>query len=171
MFNDRDLGVLGAGALLSVLCLLLPLPFAGKVALGFGVLVGFMVLAFLRLGPDRIPPEEWLRRRLRYHLQARRYTYQQESTVRPRRKQELGRRPWWGHWRKAGPGSAQPALAAAHPLPIPLGRILPIAIAVDEIQVYPLVSLLLGVVGVYLLAWLGQGGAEELSSLIERILR
>ena len=42
MFDDRDLGVLGAGALLSVLCLLLPFSFAGKVALGCVVLVGFM---------------------------------------------------------------------------------------------------------------------------------
>jgi len=31
---------------------------------GFLVLVGFMALALLRLGPDRVPPEVWLMRRL-----------------------------------------------------------------------------------------------------------
>ena len=41
MFNDRDLGILGAGALLAVLCLFLPLSFAGKVVIGFLVLIGF----------------------------------------------------------------------------------------------------------------------------------
>jgi len=60
MFNDRDLGILGGGALLAVLCLFLPLPFVGKVVIGFLVLVGFMALALLRLGPDRVPPEVWL---------------------------------------------------------------------------------------------------------------
>jgi len=53
MFNDRDLGILGGGALLAVLCLFLPLPFVGKMVIGFLVLVGFMALALLRLGPDR----------------------------------------------------------------------------------------------------------------------
>ncbi len=100
MFNDRDLGVLGAGALLSVLCLLLPFSFAGRVALGCGVLVSGMVLAFLRLGPDRIPPEEWLRRRVRFQLQARRYTYQQAGAAKKRRK--LGRIGWPTAGRRGG---------------------------------------------------------------------
>jgi hypothetical protein len=55
MFNDRDLGILGAGALLAVVCLFLPFSFVGKVVTGFLVLVGFMALALLRLGPDRVP--------------------------------------------------------------------------------------------------------------------
>ena len=50
MFNDRDLGILGAGALLAVLCLFLPFSFVGKVVVGFLVLVGFMALALLRAG-------------------------------------------------------------------------------------------------------------------------
>jgi hypothetical protein len=40
MFNNRDLGILGAGALLAILCLFLPLSFTGKVVIGFLVLVG-----------------------------------------------------------------------------------------------------------------------------------
>ena len=56
MFNDRDLGILGGGALLAVLCLFLPFSFVGKIVVGFFVLILFMVLALLRLGPDRVPP-------------------------------------------------------------------------------------------------------------------
>ena len=80
MFNDRDLGILGAGALLAVLCLFLPLSFAGKVVIGFLVLIGFMALALLRLGPDRVPLEVWLTRRFRYSMQTRQYVNQQTAT-------------------------------------------------------------------------------------------
>ena len=82
MFNDRDLGILGAGALLAVLSLFLPLSFAGKVVVGFLVLVAFMALALLRLGPDRVPLEVWLMRRFRYSMQTRQYVNQQEATRR-----------------------------------------------------------------------------------------
>ena len=65
MFNNRDLALLGAGGFLAVCCLLLPFPFLVKAILGILVLAGSMALALLRLGPDRIPLEEWLIRRLR----------------------------------------------------------------------------------------------------------
>src|SRR5258706_12419268 len=88
MFNDRDLGILGAGALLAILCLFLPLSFTGKVVIGFLVLVGFMALALLRLGPDRVPLEVWLTRRFRYSMQtATRKTENAQQT----RKQKLER--------------------------------------------------------------------------------
>src|SRR3990170_644067 len=86
MFNDRDLGILGAGALLAVLCLFLPLPFAGKVVIGFLVLVGFMALALLRFGPDRVPPEVWLARRFRYANQTRKYVNQQSPSSQKKEK-------------------------------------------------------------------------------------
>ena len=50
MFNDRDLGIIGAGALAAVLCLFMPFSFVGKVVVGFVVLILFMVAALLRLG-------------------------------------------------------------------------------------------------------------------------
>ena len=87
MFNDRDLGILGGGALLAVLCLFLPLPFVGKVVIGFLVLVGFMALALLRLGPDRVPPEVWLMRRFRYANQTRKYVNQQTASSRKTEKE------------------------------------------------------------------------------------
>src|SRR5574341_2186908 len=86
MFRDRDLFLLGAGALLSALCLLLPLPFAGKLVAGVSMLVGFMVLALLRLGPDRISIEEWLLRRLRFWLSPRRFVYHRPGWKLPPRR-------------------------------------------------------------------------------------
>jgi len=151
MFNNRDIGILGAGALLAVLCLFLPLSFAGKVVIGFLVLVGFMALALLRLGPDRVPPEVWLTRRFRYAMQTRQYVNQQTATRRaesvnpPKQKSE---RPTFE--RNAPSFAAQTVIH-------------PIDLAWNEVGVYPLLTVLLGVVGVYFAVWLANGGAEELS--------
>ena len=120
MFNDRDLGILGAGALLAVLCLFLPFSFAGKVVVGFLVLVGFMALALLRLGPDRVPPEVWLARRFRYSMQTRQYVNQQTATrkaesVQPSQKQKperpLKERPTIEH---SAPSFSAPSVV--HPI-------------------------------------------------------
>lgn len=151
MFRDRDLFLLGAGALLSALCLLLPLPFVGKLVAGVVTLVGFMALALLRLGPDRVPFEEWLRRRLRFRLTPRRFVYH---------------RPGW----KPAKGSKlvldpADAPAASTPRPAPLSGLRPLALDLPE-NVYPLVSLLLGVLGLYFVAWLAQGGAGEIAAIL-----
>ncbi|MGD2157291.1 MAG: hypothetical protein PVG14_13790 [Anaerolineales bacterium] len=165
MFNDRDLGILGAGALLAVLCLVLPFPFAGKVVLGLLVLLGFVVLALLRLGPDRIPLEEWLRRRIRFHLQARRYTYQQPDYAPPRS------RPSWRQWidRKKRPRREEQGVGSqlpSTPTLKPVGSFQPVRLALDEIGVYPLATILMAVAGIYVVVWLAQGGAEEIALLI-----
>ena len=167
MFNDRDLGIVGAGALLAVLCLILPLPFVGKIILGLSVLVGFIILALLRLGPDRIPLEEWLQRRIRFRLQARRYTFQQ---------------PGYSHKDKRGLGKQgsrtvvqapekHPAPSAPIQASRPLEAYRPLSFALDEIGIYPLVTMLLAVTGIYFLVWLAQGGAEEIAKLIGGLLR
>jgi len=156
MFNDRDLGILGAGALLAILCLFLPLSFTGKVVIGFLVLVSFMALALLRLGPDRVPPEVWLTRRFRYSMQTRQYVNQQTAT----RKAEEKNRPK----QKA----QRPKMERERPTPSykpdaagPTVR--PIDLAWNEVGVYPLLTVLLGVVGIYFAVWLANGGAQELS--------
>jgi hypothetical protein len=151
MFNNRDLGILGAGAFLAVLCLFLPLSFAGKVVIGFLALVGFMALALLRLGPDRVPPEVWLTRRLRYAMQTRQYVNQQSAT----RKTEPTNLPNQKSERPSFERSA-PSFAAQTVMH-------PIDLAWNEVGVYPLLTALLGVVGVYFAVWLANGGAEELS--------
>ena len=144
MFNDRDLGILGAGALLAVLCLFLPFSFVGKVVLGFLVLVIFMAIALLRLGPDRVPPEVWLMRRLRYVRQSRKYVNQQAPTRTAQNTQK--QKPEYS-------ASSAPAQTV----------IQPVDLAWDEVGVYPLLTILLGVVGVYFVVWLAQGGAAEIS--------
>lgn len=158
MFNDRDLGILGGGALLAVLCLFLPLPFVGKVVIGFLVLVGFMALALLRLGPDRVPPEVWLMRRFRYANQTRKYVNQQTASS---RKTEKESRPASQPEQPPAPSRSKPAPSASASVSLPSLR--PVDLAWNEIGVYPLLTALLGVVGVYFVVWLYQGGAAELA--------
>jgi hypothetical protein len=158
MFNDRDLGILGGGALLAVLCLFLPLPFVGKMVIGFLVLVGFMALALLRLGPDRVPPEVWLARRFRYANQTRKYVNQQEPTTRKTQQESV---PANQPRQAPEPGKAKSAPAASVATTVPNLR--PLDLAWNEIGVYPLLTALLGVVGVYFVVWLYQGGAAELA--------
>ena len=157
MFNDRDLGILGAGALLAVLCLFLPLSFTGKVVIGFLVLVGFMALALLRLGPDRVPPEVWLTRRFRYSMQTRQYVNQQTATRKtedaqqtPKQKPERPTLEREHHASSFNTHNTQTVMR-------------PVDLAWEEVGVYPLLTALLGVVGVYFSVWLANGGAEELA--------
>jgi hypothetical protein len=157
MFNDRDLGILGAGALLAVLCLFLPFSFVGKVVVGFLVLVGFMALALLRLGPDRVPPEVWLTRRFRYSMQTRQYVNQQTATRKTESVQpSQNQKPLRPTFERDHPGS----FFTPHNTQTVMR---PVAMAWDEVGVYPLLTALLGVVGTYFAVWLGSGGTEELS--------
>jgi hypothetical protein len=156
MFNNRDLGILGTGALLAVLCLFLPFSFTGKVVIGFLVLVSFMALALLRLGPDRVPPEVWLTRRFRYAMQTRQYVNQQTATRKtdgdpppPRQKVE---RPL-----------ERERSAPSHQPQMPQAAMRPVDLAWNEVGVYPLLTALLGVLGIYFTVWLAGGGAQELA--------
>jgi hypothetical protein len=151
MFNNRDIGILGAGALLAVLCLFLPLSFAGKVVIGFLVLVGFMALALLRLGPDRVPPEVWLARRFRYAMQTRQYVNQQTATRKTSPANPQGGKSRHTTLERNAPSFAQQT------------TLHPIDVAWNEIGVYPLLTAFLAVVGVYFVVWLANGGAQELS--------
>ena len=75
MGEDRDLAVIGAGAGLAILALLLPLPFGVRGLIAFFLMGLALILAFLRLGPDRLPAEVLLWRRLRYRRTPRRRVY------------------------------------------------------------------------------------------------
>lgn len=157
MFNDRDLGILGAGAMLAVLCLFMPFSFTGKVVIGFLVLVSFMALALLRLGPDRVPPEVWLMRRFRYSMQTRQYVNQQAAT----RKTE-------GDLSPPKQKAQRPTMEPERPAPsyqpqMPQTTMRPVDLAWNEVGVYPLLTVLLGVVGIYFTFWLANGGAQELA--------
>ena len=81
MFNDRDLSILGAGAVAAILCLMLPWTFAVKVAVAVVILVVAMALAFTRMGADRLTLEQYLKRQLIFRFQPRKYSYfQKEKT-------------------------------------------------------------------------------------------
>ncbi len=143
MFNDRDLGIIGAGALAAVLCLFMPFSFVGKVVVGFLVLLLFMVAALLRLGPDRVPLEVWLMRKTRFAFGMRKYVNQREPS-RPEKTQE----------RQATPRAVE------NPAPV---NFRPLDLAWNEVGIYPLLSVFLTVVAVYFAFWLSRGGAQQIS--------
>lgn len=84
MFNDRDLSILGAGAVAAILCLMLPWTFALKVAAAVLLLVIAMALAFARMGADRLTLEQYLKRQIIFRFQPRKYSYFQKEQARPR---------------------------------------------------------------------------------------
>jgi hypothetical protein len=82
MFNDRDLSILGAGAVGAILCLMLPWTFAVKVAVAVVILITAMALAFARMGADRLTLEQYIKRQLVFKYQPRKYSYfQKEKTT------------------------------------------------------------------------------------------
>lgn len=160
MFNDRDLILMGAGALLAIFCLFLPLPFVVKAFLGGILLVGAMVLALLRLGPDRVPFEVWLRRRWRFGRKPKRYAYhnpkpepdrQVDSPSKPHKPQQV-------EPSKPTSGTTSQPDKTAHPLV----AFRPLELAWGEIGTYNLIRVWLLVVGIYTIYWIFQGGAEEI---------
>ena len=169
MINDRDLGIIGAGAFLTVLCLLFNWPFVVRVVIGLLVLVTFMIVALLRLGPDREPIEVHLIRLLNNLRSPRKFILgggqASSKTVLPPRAQAKA------------PIAPTQAAAANLPLPVPQVSIpkksvagvsgaaislKPITFAWEEIGIYRLVTVLLAVVGIYFIYWLVQGGAQQI---------
>ena len=171
MINDRDLGIIGAGAFLTILCLLFNWPFVARVVVGLLVLVTFMIVALLRLGPDREPIEVHLIRLL--------------NNLRSPRKFILG--GGRGSSKKVPPARTQavspavPVQGAAVNIPIPIPQVSftqqsingvsdaaismkPITFAWEEVGTYRMVTVLLAVVGIYFIFWLVQGGAQEIGA-------
>jgi hypothetical protein len=171
VFRDRDLFLLGAGALLASLCLLLPLPFAGKLLAGVLTLFGFMALALLRLGPDRVPAEEWLLRRLRYRFSPRRFVYHRadwKPARRPVTSQEASHAPASAGWEPGGGPFLWPGrgLGFTEALALPGSESCGSSAKPNyAISVYPLATVLLGLLGVRFVAWLAGGGAQEIAAL------
>ena len=136
MFNDRDLTIMGVGAIAAVICLLIPsLGLVLKGVIAFVVLILFMALALVRMGPDRVPMEVFLKRRIKFATQVRRYTYH-------------------GDHQLEKPAPVQTTRAA---------HFRPIALQLDGSNIYWVVTIWLGVIGLYFVIWLQNGGAEEIS--------
>ncbi len=145
MFNDRDLGILGAGALGAILCLMLPWSFGAKVTVAVLILVVFMALAFVRLGGDRLTLEQYLKRQLVFAFQPRRYSYFQKAA----------------NSHEAKPGSESPRLATR-----------PIAFKLDDTGLYWLMTVWLVVIGAYVLYWAYfLDGAKDAAFWIEKIIK
>ena len=149
MFNNRDLGILGAGALLAVLCLFLPLSFVGKVVIGFLVLVGFHGAGTAQAGTRPCSAGGLAQATLSLcHADA--------AVCQPADGRRADRRKRMHPNKKPNAQKKPSALThRRHPMPIDF--------AWNEVGIYPLLTALLGVVGVYFAVWLANGGAEELS--------
>jgi hypothetical protein len=165
--KDRDLGIIGAGAFLTVLCLLFNWPFVIRVVVGLLILVIFMLVALMRFGPDRIPLEEVIARRLERSSKPRRYSYR-------------GQQPGQESAAPTGTVFTQPASVLINPLPVniapkagrqwvPVSR--SIAFAWEEVGIYRLVTICLAVIGVYFIYWLTQGGTQELGRWMSSMFR
>src|SRR5262245_51505505 len=128
MFNDRDLGILGAGTLGAILCLMLPWSFGAKVTIAILILVIFMALALVRLGGDRLTLEQYLKRQIMFAFQPRRYSYFPKSA-------------------KSSVSAPKPNVESVRP------SIQPIAFKLNDMGVYWLMTVWLVVIGIYVLYW------------------
>ena len=108
-------------------------------------------------------------RRYRYAVQTRRYVNQQAASRREAPPAPAASPQHESRSAREAPPSIQrpdppdlgriPQPAAAAPQAI----LHPLDLAWNEVGIYPLLTALLGVVGVYFAVWLGSGGARELS--------
>jgi len=144
MFNDRDLSILGAGAVAAILCLMLPWTFAVKVAVAVVILVIAMALAFARMGADRLTLEQYLKRQLVFRFQPRKYSYFQKEKVPAR-----------------GAPAVMPRQPAVHP------SFGPLTLDFTEKGLYWLMTVWLIVIGAYVLYWAHfLGGLDQAAFLI-----
>ena len=151
MFRDRDLLVLAAGAVAGVLTLFLPFSLVVRAMIAGAVFVFFMVIALVRIGPDRVPVEQFLKRRFRYARAIRRYVYQRQAPAAVEAPQETA------------PAPPPP------PAPVPAR---PVVFAVDEVGVEPLLTAGLVVLTAYLTYWLvALGGGHEMAGAVRQLFR
>ena len=142
MFNDRDLTIMGVGAIAAVICLLIrSLGLIAKGIIAFVVLMIFMALALIRLGPDRVPMEIFLKRRIKFATQVRQHTYH---------------------------GGRDTAIPSTR-IPKTPSHLRPLSLQLDDSNIYWVVSIWLAVIGVYFVIWLQNGGAEEISFWIRQL--
>jgi hypothetical protein len=178
MINDRDLGIIGAGAFLTVLCLLFKWPFVVRVVVGLLVLVTFMIIALLRLGPDREPIEVHLTRWLNNLRSPRKFILgggqASSKTIPPPRAQaEAPAAPV----QVAAANLPPPGLQVSKPKRNTVGTsgaaisMKPVAFAWEEVGIYRLVTVLLAVVGIYFIFWLVQGGTQQIGSWMRTMFK
>lgn len=146
MFNDRDLSILGSGAVAAILCLMLPWTFAVKVAVAVVILILAMALAFARMGADRLTLEQYLKRQLIFQFQPRKYSYFQKERT---------------------PAQDVPIPAAQRQSSL-RSSLVPLTLNFNEKGLYWLMTLWLVVIGAYVLYWAHfLGGLEQAAFWME----
>ena len=158
--KDRELVIIGAGAFLTVLCLLFTWPFAIRVVAGMTVLIVFTAFALWPVGPERLTIEEAFFRYLRKSRRPKKYALtdeRQDQAVPPR-----------GQVISAPLEPHATLLYDSVPVPAPVApssadfRYEPGQTGVNEVDYYRAVLIWLGVIGIYFIYWLSQGGSQEL---------
>ena len=148
MFNDRDLSILGAGAVAAILCLMLPWTFAVKVTVAVVILVIAMALAFARMGADRLPLEQYLKRQLIFRFQPRKYSYFQKERT---------------------PARSMPTVTRQQAVRPSFG---PLALDFSEKGLYWLMTVWLIVIGTYVMYWAHfLGGLDQAAFWIKHSFR
>ena len=178
MINDRDLGIIGAGSFLTVLCLLFKWPFVARVVVGLLVLVTFMIVALLRLGPDREPIEVHLIRLLNNLRSPRKFILgggqaSSKTVLPPRAQAGVPSAPVQAAAVNLHPPVPQVSISMESAAGAPGAAILmkPVTFAWEEVGIYRLVSVLLAVVGIYFIFWLVQGGAQQIGTWMRTMFK
>jgi hypothetical protein len=162
MPQDRDMVVLIVGGAVALTGLFLPFPLLGRMAVGVIILFAAMLIAVMRFGPDRVPIEEYLLRRLRFLRSAKRFNFYSQPKTQPgtqtrKRSQDRDDEEEWDEFYR----QPQPELSVQP-------RVSPVQLTAENLPggVYSLVTVFLAVVGVYIIFWIAQGGTEELLWII-----
>ena len=173
--NDRDLTIIGAGAFLTIVCLLFQWPFTVRIVLGLLVLVIFTIVALARLGDDRIPLEQYLMRRFGRENRPRKFSYRAEDHQGQKSAPVPGttfKRPEEAGGVETVPSQPLPAVPAAAqavtaaPDATEGSQAAPtfstIEFAWEEFGLYRLVTIWLAVIGLYFVYWLFKGGSAQI---------
>jgi hypothetical protein len=158
--KDRELVIIGAGAFLTVLCLLFKWPFAIRVVVGMAVLIVFTAFALWPVGPERLTIEEAFYRYLRKSRRPKKYalTGERQDQAVPPRGQVISAPPLEVR-------ATVPPVAPSSTASVPASsdfRYEPGRAGVNEVDYYRAVLIWLGVIGIYFIYWLSQGGSQEL---------
>ena len=118
-------------------------------------------MGLLRLGPDRIPFEVWLQRRWRFGRKPKRYTYHHPK---PEPQAVADPKP-----DKLVKEEVPATLPTEEIRASPLVALRPVELAWGEIGTYNLIRVWLLVVGIYVVYWIFQGGAEEVAFMLKSL--
>lgn len=166
MFNDREIVIFGAGGLLAILCLFLPVGFAGKIILGGLVLIGALILAYWRVKPIDWTLDNILRQRAKDGGRPHHY-----SKTGGRKISSYGQ----AESRPSRPGTTMAGYLAASDddgeelgdIPVPVvNYVRRSGIAWDEIPPGKVLTIIMTVVAVYVIYWLYIGGAETIAGFL-----